>query len=63
MIEIFRGRLFLIYRAAHVAGCGPYSLHCLAYVSWLGICATYSCADPAQPLTTAGEELDGLQYL
>ena len=40
-------------------GRDPYNLHDLAHViSWVG-----SVSDPAQPLTTAGEELDDLDDL
>ena len=41
-----------------MVGWAPYSLPYLALFSWVGSGATY--ADPAQPLTTAGEELDYL---
>ena len=42
---------------AHVAGWDPHILNALAH-SWVGSVLLY--ADPAQPLTTAGEELDHL---
>ena len=47
---------------AHVARWGPYNLRDLriAHVPWVGY---VYCTDPAQPLTTAGEEPDDLDDL
>ena len=49
-----------LYDLAHVAGWDPYDLPDLAQVSWVG---SVYYADPAQPLTTVGEdELDHLDH-
>ena len=45
---------------ARVAGWEPYNLHHLAHAS---SCLFMYYADPAQPLTSASEELDDLYYL
>ena len=52
----------ICYDLAHVTGWKPYNLHDLARVfSWVGsVCTTYY-ADLAQPLETAGEEIDDVQ--
>ena len=44
---------------AHVAGWEPYNMHNLGHTYFLGwFCTIHTdYADPAQPLTTAGEEL------
>ena len=48
-----------LYDLAHAAGWEPYNLHdiLIGHASWVGS-ALRTYADPAQPLTTAGEELD-----
>ena len=51
--------LYDLYALAHVPGWEPYNMHDLqAHVSWVG--SALLCTDPAQPPTTAGEELDDL---
>ena len=51
--------IYSMYGLAHLAGWDSYNLHGLALVFLSWICATMQL-DPAQPLTTAGEELDDL---
>ena len=48
--------IYDLYDLAHVAGWEPYNPHDLAHC-FLGLDLPYK-ADPAQPLTTADEELD-----
>ena len=48
----------MIYVARAAGGGNPYNLR-LAQMSWVG---SVACTDPAQPLPTAGEELDHLYH-
>ena len=59
---MYKRQLYDLYDLAHVAGWDPYNLHDLltAHVSWAE--SVLLSADPPQPLTTAGEELDDLDY-
>ena len=60
---MFQGRsiphVVLKYDLAHVAGWEPYKI-CMIWHMFPGL-DLYN-ADPAQPLTTAGEELDYLDH-
>ena len=47
--------LYDLYDLARVGGGWPHDLHVIAHASWGA-----SVANPAQPLATAGEELDDL---
>ena len=49
-----------MYNLVHVAEWETYDLHDFAHVSWVG--SVLQNADPAQPLTTAGDELDDLDH-
>ena len=59
------GQIYLcdLYDLPHAAGWESYDLHDIltSHVSWDGP-ALHTYADPAQPLTTAGEELDDLYH-
>ena len=57
LVQIVWQRLQILYDIGHVAWWDPYNLRDLARIPRLDL----YYADPAQPLTTAGEELDDLQ--
>ena len=63
MISTFQGRSIsdLVWSTvAHVVGWDPYDLHDLLQHMLSGLDLYY--ADPGQPLTTAGEELDHVDH-
>ena len=63
LIYLFQGRYIPdLYDPllAHVVGWELYNLHDLVRLSWVGSVLRYT--DPAQPLTTAGKEMDDIDH-